>query len=77
MLSALEKNSRNRARSPARDTFPLDGLSSSSVCRESGTHSGTVPTGRGSKDETRVSTAGNRGVGLVFGKTRMALLANF
>ena len=58
-------------------TFPLAGLSSSSVCRESGTHSGTVPTGRGSKDETRVSTAGNRGVGLVFGKTRMALLANF
>jgi len=31
--------------SPARDTFPSAGLSSSSVCRKGGTHSGTVPTG--------------------------------
>ena len=73
----LEPRPPSPQQSPARDTFPLAGLSSSSVCRGSGTHSGTVPTGRGSKDETRVSTAGNRGVGLVFGKTRMALLANF
>ena len=29
------------------------------------------------KGETREGTAGNRGVGLVFGKTKMALLANF
>ena len=63
--------------SPARDTFPLAGLSSLSVCRQGGTHSGTVPTGRGSKGETREGTAGSRGVGLVFGKFKMALLANF
>ena len=73
----LEPRPPSPQQSPARDTFPLAGLSSSSVCRGSGTHSGTVPTGRGSKGETRVGTAGNRGVGLVFGKTRMALLANF
>ena len=35
--------------SPARDTFSSAGLSSSSVCRQGETHSGTVPTGRGSK----------------------------
>jgi len=35
-----------------------------------------VPTGRGSKGESREGTAGTRGAGLVFGKTRIALLAN-
>ena len=32
-----------------------------SVCRQGGTHSGTVPTGRGSRDDSRESTAGIRG----------------
>ena len=45
----LENRPSSPQPSPARDTFPLAGLSSSSVCYESGTHSGTVPTGRGSK----------------------------
>ena len=54
--------------SPARDTFPSAGLSSSSVCRQGGTHSGTAPTGRGSRGGSR----GNRGAGLVFDKSGMA-----
>ena len=64
--------------SPARDSFPSAGLSSSRVCvaNQGGTHLGTVPTGRGSKGESREGTAGTRGAGLVFGKTRIALLAN-
>ena len=54
--------------SPARDTFPSAGLSSASVCRQGGTHSGTVPTGRGSRGDSREGTAGNRGAGLVLEK---------
>ena len=34
-----------------------------SVCRRGGGYSGTVPTGRGSRDDSRESTAGIRGVG--------------
>ena len=48
-----------------------------SVCRQGGTHSGTVPTGRGSRDDSRESTAGIRGVGLAFEKSGMALPATF
>ena len=48
-----------------------------SVCRQGGTHSGTVPTGRGSKGDSREGTAGIRGVGLVFKKSGMALPATF
>ena len=35
-------------------------------------YSGTVPTGRGSRDDSRESTAGIRGVGLAFKKSGMA-----
>ena len=63
--------------SPARDTFLSAGLSSPNACRQGGTHSGTVPAGRGSKGDSRGGTAGNRGAKLAFGKTRIALLANF
>ena len=38
-------------------------------------YSGTVPTGRGSRDDSRESTAGIRGVGLAFEKSGMALPA--
>ena len=38
-----------------------------SVCRQGGTHSGTVATGRGSRGD-REGTAGNRGAGLVLEK---------
>ena len=48
-----------------------------SVCRQGGTHSGTVPTGRGSRDDSREGTAGIRGVGLAFEKSGMALPATF
>ena len=54
--------------SPARDTFPSAGLSSLRVCRQGGTHSGTVPTGHGSRGGSREGTAGNRGAGLVLQK---------
>ena len=47
------------------------------VANQGGTHSGTVPAGRGSRGGSRGGTAGTRGAGLVFGKTRIALLANF
>ena len=50
--------------SPARDTISSAGLSSSSVCRQGGTHSGTVATRRGSRRGSREGTAGNRGAGL-------------
>ena len=46
------------------------------VANQGETHSWTVPMGRGSKG-SREGTAGTRGAGLVFGKTRIALLANF
>ena len=46
-----------------------------SVCRQGGMHSGTVPTGRGSRDDSRESTAGIRGVGLASEKSGMALPA--
>ena len=46
-----------------------------SVCRQGGTHSGTVQTGRGSRGESREGTAGIRGVGLAFEKSCMALPA--
>ena len=39
------------------------------------TVSGTVPTGRGSRDDSRESTAGIRGVGIAFEKSGMALPA--
>ena len=45
----LEPRPPSPQQSPARDTFPLAGLSSSSVCRGSGTHSG-----RDSADGTRL-----------------------
>ena len=61
--------------SPARDTFPSAGLSSPNACRQGGTHSGTVRTGRGSKGGSRGGTTGIRGAGLVFGKSGMALPA--
>ena len=60
---------------PARDTFPSAGLSSPNACRQGGTHSGTVPTGRGSGDDSRESTAGTRGVGAASKKSGMALPA--
>mmetsp|Transcript_2190 Transcript_2190/g.6522 ORF Transcript_2190/g.6522 Transcript_2190/m.6522 type:complete len:271 (-) Transcript_2190:91-903(-) len=47
------------------------------VANQGGTHSGTVPAGRGSRGGSRGGTAGTRGAGLVFGKTRIALLAKF
>eukprot|EP00312_Isochrysidales_sp_CCMP1244_P037362 CAMPEP_0202770902 /NCGR_PEP_ID=MMETSP1388-20130828/39748_1 /ASSEMBLY_ACC=CAM_ASM_000864 /TAXON_ID=37098 /ORGANISM="Isochrysis sp, Strain CCMP1244" /LENGTH=167 /DNA_ID=CAMNT_0049439779 /DNA_START=99 /DNA_END=603 /DNA_ORIENTATION=+ len=57
----------------ARDRFRSVGLSSPSVCRQGGTYSGTVPTGRGSRDDSREGTAGIRGVGLASEKSGMAL----
>jgi len=47
------------------------------VANQGGTHSGTVPAGRGSRGGSRGGTAGTCGAGLVFGKTRIALLAKF
>ena len=47
------------------------------AANQGGTHSGTVPAGRGSRGGSRGGTAGTRGAGLVFGKTRIALLAKF
>ena len=47
-----------------RDLSSSAGLSSSSsVCRQGGTHSGTVATRRGSRGGSREGTAGNRGAG--------------
>ena len=47
-----------------------------SVCRQGGATRGqwSVPTGRGSRDDSREGTAGIRGVGLVFEKSGWAWL---
>ena len=60
--------------SPARDRLPSAGLPSTSGCRQPTRHAL-----EGSADGTRDSregTAGNRGVGLAFDKTGIALPAN-
>ena len=75
--SSLRTHTRKPPSSPARDRLPSAGLPSTSGCRQPKRHAleGSAD-GTRLEGDSREGTAGNRGVGLAFDKTGIALPAN-